>query len=101
MEEKLRQNDYKGGWEGVEFARLLDLLLGEVLELDEAIESGEPERIVDEAIDVANFACMIHDNARVLAGGRRAEGLDFTAAEDFPGSLRAEVAFGGAAGNLP
>jgi len=61
MEEKLQQNDYKGGWKNCNTQQLLSYLKGETLELEQAIIDGNKENIVKEAADVANFAMMIAD----------------------------------------
>lgn len=67
MEEKLKQNDFKGGWKDEEFTYLLGRLLEEVRELYREVEEEnewDPEKIAEEAADVANIAMMIADNAR-------------------------------------
>ena len=61
MEAKLRANDWKGGWRGMSHHELLGLLDLEFEELAEAIAAGSAEGIIDEAVDVANFAMMIAD----------------------------------------
>lgn len=61
MELKLRKNDHKGGWANMPRETLLALLDGEVQELREAIASGDPLDIAQEAADVANYAMMIAD----------------------------------------
>lgn len=63
MEDKLRKNDHKGGWNGWSCENLFDLLLEEKNELKEALALGNPFDIIDECADVANFAMMIADNA--------------------------------------
>jgi len=64
MEAKLRANDHKGGWRGMGHHDLLELLDREFEELTEAIEVGSAAGIIDEAVDVANFAMMIADITR-------------------------------------
>jgi len=72
MEAKLRENDHKGGWNASEFSELLVLLEKEVAELGQAafrlacleITDSTIHGVIDEAVDVANFAMMIADNAR-------------------------------------
>lgn len=62
MEEQLKENDYKGGWQNCSNSYLLGRLKDEVEELKIALldyESGPA--IVKEAVDVANFAMMIAD----------------------------------------
>jgi len=60
MENKLKANDFKGGWQECKLEWLVVRLKQEVGELEEAIMCGK--NITDEAIDVANFAMMIADN---------------------------------------
>lgn len=60
MEEQLRKNDWKGGWERDEAAALLSRLHEETRELAQAV-GGEGD-VVKEAADVANFAMMNADN---------------------------------------
>ena len=103
MEQKLRENDYKGGWDDCEPSHLLGRLLNEVAELvvvmigngkasmiignvintlsEQIIRDNRDELKVrtdtprdhiqygmsfpkNEAVDVANFAMMIADNAK-------------------------------------
>ena len=72
MEAKLRKNDHKGGWKASELSELLVLLEKEVAELGQAafrlacleITDSTIHGVIDEAVDVANFAMMIADNAR-------------------------------------
>ncbi|MGG4288345.1 hypothetical protein ABEW81_11165 [Priestia megaterium] len=64
MEEKLRENDHKGGWEDCDYGYLIPRLGEEVNELVQAIVSGQTVSIVKEAADVANFAMMIADKAK-------------------------------------
>lgn len=71
MELKLQANDHKSYQE----AHVLDLfvgLYGEVCELREAITNGEPPaRILDEAVDVANYAMMLFDEANKVPTGEK------------------------------
>ncbi len=62
MEEKLQEKDYKGGWEGMSVRELKMRLEEEIDELDEAIEAVDLREILDECVDVANFAMMIYNN---------------------------------------
>jgi hypothetical protein len=62
MEAKLKKNDHKGGWEdcfvdGYLFQRLQD----EMEELEKALERNDGPALMDECVDVANFAMMIYD----------------------------------------
>ena len=64
MEEALRRNDHKGTWEHLDDWYLTRRLLEEVGELFAALLEGRNEGAIrDEAVDVANFAMMIADNA--------------------------------------
>lgn len=63
MEQKLKLNDDKGGWEDAKIEWLLCRLEEEIEEFRGAIEEGaDSEYIALEAADVANFAMMIADN---------------------------------------
>lgn len=65
MELALRRNDHKGGWQDCDYEYLSDRLRDETLELEGAVFGGGlNEAIINEAVDVANFAMMIADNAR-------------------------------------
>ncbi len=64
MESKLKQNDDRDGWQDCSMEYLLGRLAGECVELNKAVDSGEG--ILEEAIDVANFAMMIADRAGAL-----------------------------------
>lgn len=72
MEERLRANDHKGGWNNCDTEWLLGRLNEEVEELESEFDRKErsghailrPESIAREAADVANFAMMIADNNR-------------------------------------
>jgi NTP pyrophosphatase (non-canonical NTP hydrolase) len=67
MEQVLRDNDHKGGWEDEAASRLLDRLTQEVTEVREVLRRHDlpgPEwqrRVAREAADVANYAMMIAD----------------------------------------
>jgi len=67
MEAKLRKKDYKGGWREMTSIDLFVLLQDEMTELLHAlIETEKPDyvdHLIDEAVDVANLAHMIADNA--------------------------------------
>ncbi len=80
MEQKLKDNDYKGGWASCESSELLRMLKEEVYELEEILNKKEwsrhgrsagenvsltdvsGEAIAKECADVANFAMMIADS---------------------------------------
>ncbi len=74
MEEKLRANDHKGGWEEEPPADLYEHLQEEVEELGEAIGYGitgqcdDRKLILAEAADVANMAMMVADVCGALRG---------------------------------
>jgi len=67
MEAKLKANDHKHHWHGAEMNYLSVRLTQERKELSAAIASRDPERILNEAADIANFCMMIADNARRAA----------------------------------
>jgi hypothetical protein len=62
MESILQDNDYKTGWSGLSIIRLINMLKCEVRELEEAFNNCEPDELVKEATDIANFCMMIHEN---------------------------------------
>lgn len=69
MEAKLRKNDHKGGWLDCDPLWLRMRMEEEMSELHREmvrlqIGRSTPERVVNEAADVANFAMMIADQAR-------------------------------------
>ncbi len=78
MEDKLRQNDHKGGWQGCTAEYLKKRLLDEAMELVDAVDTtgfyipgamlgmDDIKRLGREAADVANFAMMIADNCGAL-----------------------------------
>ena len=72
MEVQLRTNDWKGGWQDDEQCDLLHRIRQETAELQQVLSPeifGESDKdIIAEAVDVANFAMMIADNARHLQG---------------------------------
>lgn len=75
MEEKLRRNDHKGGWEKIPIRDLLKRLKDEVDELDKAIHEEGNVNIMYEAADVANFAMMIAWNTIRNIGNIREENV--------------------------
>jgi len=64
MEDKLFQKDFKGGWQKETYMSLLRGMMLEIVELTEAITEKDSNEIIDEAVDVANYAMMMADNAR-------------------------------------
>jgi NTP pyrophosphatase (non-canonical NTP hydrolase) len=68
MEERLRANDHKGGWDGCDKNWLLYRLVDETGELaGEVYEETGDNQVLHEAADVANFAMMIADVSGELA----------------------------------
>lgn len=67
MEEKLRENDHKGGWRACDMQYLSMRLTQEREELRRAVERGDSEEVLREAADVANFCMMIADNIQASA----------------------------------
>lgn len=78
MEQKLRERDYRGGWQEEAIPWLLDRLFEEVRELVRAtteycpmcgmaqpVDERKQANILMEAVDVANFAMFVAD----VAGG--------------------------------
>jgi len=74
MEQKLRENDHKGGWDGDYPDALMERLRQEADELDRVLRRGDNPitspagwsdsdcaEVAREAADVANFAMMIAD----------------------------------------
>ena len=60
MEMKLQQNDYKGGWSDDSIYCLLSKLYEEI---DEFNSTGVYQEMMEEVIDIANYAMMIYDNS--------------------------------------
>jgi hypothetical protein len=61
MEEKLKKNDYKGGWKDeppVYFKMHMHL---EYYEFLSAFNSGSKDKIIDECVDLANYCMMLVD----------------------------------------
>ncbi len=68
MRKKLyKKSEEKLGWKGETKGNLFYLLIQETDELIQAILDEDPEEIKAEAVDVANFALMIFDNAQDIA----------------------------------
>ena len=63
MEEVLKENNHREGWENMSALELFSCFLGEVYELDSALWYGDGD-VVKECCDVANFAMMIADKER-------------------------------------
>ena len=77
MEDRLRANDHKGGWDNEFPQRLIERCREELGELDVAIDeiraNGPNEErlasVLMEAADVGNFAMMVEDVVRNWPGG--------------------------------
>lgn len=73
MEQILRDNDYKGGWENMRLTELSERLLEEVDELEDLLArrllDGNPvtdAELAKEIADIGNFCMMLADNMGVL-----------------------------------
>lgn len=68
MEARLRQNDYKGGWEKMENSWLFGRLLYKVGMLARCILNSESDTMstLQHGADMANYAMMILDNEELL-----------------------------------
>ena len=67
MEETLKTNDDKGGWDDDHPNWLRHRLVDEANELAVEVSSGNYAGMMREAVDVANFAMMIYDVAAIRA----------------------------------
>lgn len=63
MEETLKENDYKGGWQQCSYEFLIQRLIEELREL-ELTDNNNHDEVIRECTDVANFAMMIADKSR-------------------------------------
>jgi len=78
MENKLKQNEHKGGWDEESINDLYHMLIRETIELDEAIKDhlcgiSFEDDVVSECADVANFAMMIADRLKYRTNRRGRE----------------------------
>lgn len=69
MENKLKENDKKGGWDNCNIYWLIQRIKEETGELLKAVDlhrdlGASKEHIIQESADVANFAMMVADIAR-------------------------------------
>lgn len=64
MEAKLRENDHKRHWRYLDRRTLSRRLTEEREELRKAFRIGNPDDVLREAADVANFAMMLADYTR-------------------------------------
>lgn len=62
MEERLRENEGKGGWERADLWWLFRRVLDEICEVAEALSRSDLKRVGHECADAANFLMMIFDN---------------------------------------
>src|SRR3990167_1972258 len=67
MEERLKANDHKGGWDTCEPVWLLKRLREETDELEAMFGANDFDSFQREAADVGNFAMMIADLAALAA----------------------------------
>lgn len=65
MEEILRENDHKEGWEALSNAHLLGRIEDETKELESALLNGQWHEAQRECCDIANFCMMLFDNLGV------------------------------------
>jgi len=63
MKYKLYVHSNKGSFDWKTSHQLISQLKAEVAELEEALATGDKERIISEAADVANYAFFIADKA--------------------------------------
>ena len=63
MELTLQKHDTdKSGWKDCNISWLISRLEEELIELKHAFDNCDPESVIAESIDVANFTMMIYDN---------------------------------------
>jgi len=57
---ELRHNRYQPfAWKDMDLKRLINLLRGELKELEEGFDKCDDNQTAQEAVDVANYACFI------------------------------------------
>jgi len=62
---ELRHNRYQPfAWKDMDLKRLINLLRGELKEMEEGFEKYNDNQVAYEAVDVANYACFIWDMIR-------------------------------------
>ena len=66
MEERLRENDYRGTWKNERPEYLTKQLIKNLDDLLEAMKSGNMATIPIECADIANYCMMIADYAGAL-----------------------------------
>ena len=69
MRHKLLLTRHRDHWKELPLALLLERVKEEVVELEEALASGDRKKVVRECADVANFLMFIADNEQ-WAGSR-------------------------------
>ena len=64
MEQVLRENDHKGGWDDMGVDALISRMREELVELEDSWQDADTpiKNVLREAVDVANYAMKIHDN---------------------------------------
>jgi len=70
MEQQLKANDHKGGWDNCSMQYLLERLEEETHELTAC---SNEEQVIQECADIANFAMMIADQARKSLAEKESE----------------------------
>lgn len=61
MEQRLKENEHKGDWDGCSIEYLIQRLYEEFTELFSIVNTSDKTLIVRECADIANFAMMIAD----------------------------------------
>lgn len=74
MEEELKKNDFRGTWKNEDPRSMMAKLWDEVYDLDTQLDKynhgeGDPEQILKEAADVANYAMFVADVCLASIGG--------------------------------
>ena len=78
MQKLLDKEDEKNHWAGSSIRTLFSLLEQEVSEVEQALDDCDPDEVLKEIVDVANFCMMIHDILHV----RRVERKEVKDAEE-------------------
>lgn len=68
MEEKLKENDHKGGWGDCEITWLIQRIKDEISELESGLLRSDIDKtkLIRECADISNFAMMVADNINKL-----------------------------------
>jgi len=64
MEKKLKENDHKDTWSKQNVYWHLARMMGEISELQDALNGGTKQDIINEAADIGNYAMFIADIVR-------------------------------------